>query len=37
MEKHCLIKMKDSKYVVDFHDTTQDDFNLYLLMEYVEG
>lgn len=37
MEKHCLIKMKDSEYVIDYIESFQNFLNLYLVMEYMPG
>ena len=37
MEKHCLIKMKDSEYVVDFIDGFENFLNIYIVMEYTPG
>ncbi|KAM3139596.1 hypothetical protein pb186bvf_008241 [Paramecium bursaria] len=37
MEKHCLQKLKDMPCVIEINATFQDEFNLYMLMEYVEN
>ena len=37
MEKHCLQKLKDIPCVIKINATFQDEFNLYMLMEYVEN
>ena len=35
MEKYCLEKLKNCKYVVKLHDTFQDELNLYMLLELI--
>jgi 3-phosphoinositide dependent protein kinase-1 len=37
MEKHCLLKLKDCPSTIDLIETHKDDFNLYMLLEAVEG
>lgn len=37
IEKHCLDRLKDIKNVVRLHETFQDQFKLYIVMELLEG
>lgn len=37
MEKHCLTVLKGCPYVIDIFGTFQDELNLYIQFEYVEG
>ena len=37
IEKHCLTKLKDVESVVNIYETFQDDLNIYISMEYIEG
>ncbi|CAK66678.1 unnamed protein product (macronuclear) [Paramecium tetraurelia] len=37
MEKHCLGKLTDNPYCIRLYSTFQDDENLYMLMQYVDG
>lgn len=37
MEKHCLTKLKDSEYVINFIDSFDNFLNVYLVMEYMPG
>lgn len=37
MEKHCLGKLIENPYVIRLYSTFQDDENLYMLMQYIEG
>ncbi|CAD8131091.1 unnamed protein product [Paramecium sonneborni] len=37
MEKHCLGKLTENPYVIRLYSTFQDDENLYMLMQYIDG
>ena len=37
MERHCLTRLLENEYVVDLFGTFQDEINIYMLMEQLEG